>query len=81
MEKIENVIVNDAILNKLDSISQDIKTYVNMNVSIALSLNDRNKESFHYFDPEDIDELISIRKRIKNLSKKVRDKRSIYYGK
>lgn len=70
MEKELNIIINDAFIAKLDSISQDIKTYVNINA--GLSASDKEKV-FPRMTQEDVTELLVIRRMIKNLSSRLKN--------
>ena len=56
-----------AFISKLESISTDIKYYIN----VAVGINENEK---HLMDQEDFDELIDIRNRIKSLKKKLETK-------
>ena len=64
----EKPVINKALIDKLKSISQDMKTYINVNISIGrVAL----KTSFQYMTEEEVEEFISIRNRIKVLSRKL----------
>jgi len=67
-----DVVNNVAIQQKLESISQDIKTYVNMNAFIGTSL--PVGITLPMMDKEDIEELLDIRDRIKQLSRTLKEK-------
>jgi len=73
MEKIK-VVLNDAIANKLEIVALDIKYYINVNAGIAQSLNEENEDAFALIDDEDIGELVEIRKRLKRLAYKLKNK-------
>jgi hypothetical protein len=68
MEKLP--VVNKVIVDKLKSVSQDMKTYINMNASISDGLPDDNV-TFELFSPEELEEFIHIRNRIKALTRKL----------
>jgi hypothetical protein len=72
-EKI-TAVLNEAIVNKLESITCDIKYYININASIAQSLDEESINSFKFMDDEEINELIEIRKRTKQLAFKLKNK-------
>jgi len=74
MEKIK-VIITQSLIDKLNSISQDIKVYINSDVHITNSLKDV-EHTFPMMSKDDADELIDIRKRIKILSRKLEDFRN-----
>ena len=65
------LVVNEVIVNKLESISFDIKYYLNINASIIL---DESSISFNLMDDDEVNELIEIRKRLKILSHKLKNK-------
>ena len=65
-------VMNDSIIKKLNSISQDIKAYININAGIYQSLNETEKNLWPLIGEEDMKELIEIRKRIKLLSHKLK---------
>ena len=52
----------------------DIKYYINVNAGIAQSLNEENEDAFALIDDEDIGELVEIRKRLKRLAYKLKNK-------
>ena len=68
------IILNEVLINKLESISYDIKYCVNTNVDITQSLNEKTKNSFKFMGDEELAELIEIRKRIKILTHKLKIK-------
>lgn len=68
----EEIILNNIMINKLDSMSYDIKCYMNINYGITQSLD--NRDGFKFMDSEEINELFEIRKRIKQLSHKLKNK-------
>lgn len=70
MEEDLDIIVNDAFISKLDSISQDIKTYVNINA--GLSASDKEKV-FPRMTQDDVNELLVIRSMIKKMSIKLKN--------
>ena len=63
------IVNNTALRDKLDSISMDIKTYANMGASIGDHLPD---ESRCLTDEQEV-ELLEIRKRVKALSRSLKD--------
>lgn len=63
------VIINEAIVKKLESISTDIKYYINMNAGMSLEERDDN-----VFDDEDLKDLVDIRKNIRLLADKLKNK-------
>lgn len=70
------VIINTSLVDKLKSISQDIKTYVNMNAMIYESWcqvpgNTKKFMDDNTMSKEDVEELLDIRKRIKVLTRKL----------
>jgi hypothetical protein len=65
-------VLNDSIIEKLGSMSQDIKVYVNANVGIYQSLGEEERELWPVIAPEDMIELIEIRQRIKILHRKLK---------
>lgn len=75
METNVKIINNKSFVDKLNSISQDIKTYLNINSYMAQDLSDNNSEwsGMKYLKETDLNELKDIRKRIKVLSKKMND--------
>ena len=72
-EKI-TVVLNDVMINKLESIEFDIKYYINTNAGIAQSLDEESVNAFKFMDDEEISELIEIRKRTKQLAYKLKNK-------
>lgn len=72
-DKIE-IVLNDVIINKLDSIGFDIKYYTNINASIARSLDKKAINDFTFMDDEEFNELEEIRHRIKRLVYKLKKK-------
>jgi hypothetical protein len=74
----ENIIITDSFIDKFKSIAQDIKTYLNSTVDIS-KYNDPNTTSMQFMDPEHIQEILAIRKRIKVLASSLENKK--YSGK
>lgn len=72
-EKI-TAVLNEAIVNKLESITYDIKYYVNTNAGIAQPLDEEGINAFKFMDSEEINELIEIRNRTKRLAYKLKNK-------
>lgn len=70
-EKCEKIVlmVNGTLARKLKSISQDLKTYININV-IEPGIED---DKIKYMSEEDIEELLDIRVRIKRLARKLEE--------
>ena len=67
-------VLNEVMVNKLESIAFDIKYYVNTNASIAQSLDKESMNAFKFMDDEEISELIEIRNRTKRLAYKLKNK-------
>lgn len=63
------IVNNEVLVDKLDSMSMDIKTYVNINAMIYAHTNPERG----FISGEDIHELLEIRRRIKTLSRKLRE--------
>lgn len=72
-EKI-TAVLNEVMVNQLESIAFDIKYYVNTNVGIAQSLDEESMNAFKFMDDEEINELIEIRNRTKRLAYKLKNK-------
>ena len=72
-EKITPVL-NEVMVNKLESISFDIKYYINTNVGISQSLDNESMNAFKFMDDEEIAELIEIRNKTKRLVNKLKNK-------
>lgn len=72
-EKIAAVL-NDVMVIKLISIATDIKYYINTNAAISQSLDEENMDAYKFMDDEEMSELIEIRKRIKQLAYKLKNK-------
>lgn len=72
-EKI-TAVLNEVIVNKLESIVFDIKYYININAGIARSLDEESINAFKFMDDEEITELIEIRNRTKQLVRKLKSK-------
>ena len=68
------VVLNHVLINKLDSIAFDIKYYINTNAGIAQSLDEESINAFKFMDDDEINELIEIRKRTKQLVRKLKSK-------
>ena len=68
------VILNNVIINKLESIAFDIKYYININSSIAQSLDEESMNAYKFMDDEDINELFEIKERINRLKYKLKNK-------
>lgn len=62
------VMLNEAFVTKLESTSQDIKTYININAY------HEEVPGLQFMELDDIKELVEIRKRIKYLHRKLNDK-------
>lgn len=59
MENEKNkVVLNEVMVNKLESVAFDIKYYINTNASIAQSLDEESVNAFKFMDKQEIDELI-----------------------
>ena len=75
MENEKNTaVLNEVIVNKLENIALDIKYYINTNAGIAQSLDEESINAFKFMDDEEINELIEIRKRTKQLAHKLKNK-------
>jgi hypothetical protein len=72
-EKI-TAVLNDAMVDKLESIVFDIKYYINTNAGIAQSLDEESMNAFKFMDDEDIADLIEIRNSTKRLTYKLKNK-------
>ena len=72
-EKI-TAVLNEVMVNKLESIAFDIKYYINTNAGIAQLLDEESINAFKFMDDEEINELIVIRKRTKQLAYKLKNK-------
>jgi len=72
-EKITPVL-NEVIVSKLESITYDIKYYINTNAGIAQSLDEEGINAFKFMDNDEINELIEIRNRTKQLVRKLKNK-------
>lgn len=72
-EKI-TAVLNEVMVNKLESIAFDIKYYINTNAGIAQSLDEESKNAFKFMNEEEINELIEIRNRTKKLAYKLKNK-------
>lgn len=72
-EKI-TAVLNDAMVNKLESIAFDIKCCINTNADIAQSLDEESIIAFKFMDDGEINELTEIRKRTKRLAHKLKNK-------
>ena len=72
-EKI-TAVLNEVMVNKLESIAFDIKYYINTNAGIAQSLNEESINAFKFMDDQEINELIEIRNRTKKLAYKLKNK-------
>lgn len=68
-----NVLINQTLVDKFESISQDIKVYINTNGMIYESMPDKSKESFRTIDPEDLLEICEIRKKLKKITDKLKN--------
>lgn len=64
------IALNTILVDKLDSISSDIKYYINMNYSISKQVN----SELPLASAEDVAELLDIRRRVKILSAKLKNK-------
>ena len=74
MEEKIKAILNPILVRKLESISFDIKYYININASIAQTLDDEIEGAFQILEDEDIEELLEIRGRIKKIARKLNNK-------
>lgn len=72
-EKI-TAVLNDVLVNKLESICFDIKYYININADIAQNLDEDNVNHFRFIDDIDMNELLEIRKKTKQLVFKMKNK-------
>lgn len=65
-------VITQSLIDKLNSISQDIKIYINSNTYANMT------ESFErgFMDKEDVNELMDIRNKIKKISKKYEKNKS-----
>lgn len=72
-EKI-TAVSNEVMVNKLESIAFDIKYYINTNVGIAQRLDAESINAFKFMDDDEINELIEIRNRTKQLAYKLKNK-------
>jgi hypothetical protein len=72
--KKNTAVLNNIIINKLESITYDIKYCINTNVSIAQLLDEEDINTFKFIDNDEINELIEISNRTKRLIKKLKDK-------
>lgn len=68
-----NVLINQTLVDKFESISQDIKVYINTNGMIYESMPNKAKESFRTIDPEDLLEISEIRKKLKRITDKLKN--------
>ena len=59
------IMVNGTLVRKLKSIAQDLKTYININVVEPYI------KGIEYMLPDDVEEIIEIRRRIKKLANKL----------
>lgn len=64
-----NVVLNKILIDKLESISFDIKYYINTNASIA---NSEGSNVLQWLSQDDIQEVKEIRTRIKKLAHKLK---------
>ena len=63
------VLKHPSIVNKLETVSLDLKMYINI-----FSINDEDVENSEIFSEEELNELRDIRKRIKILANKIKQK-------
>ena len=70
------ILNNGILIGKLDSISTDLKYYINIQASLAESLlNDGvERNSSVFLEKEEIEELLNVRKSVKCLLKKLKDR-------
>ena len=74
MEKILPVI-DSILISKLESISFDIKMYINSYTSLASAIGETsNRNQIKFFTQEELDEILDIRKRLKTLSQKLKER-------
>lgn len=75
MENEKIIVLNEVIVSKLESITYDIKYYINTNAGIAQqSLDEEGINAFKFMDNDEINELIEIRNRTKQLVRKLKNK-------
>lgn len=67
-------ILNEVMVDKLDSIAFDIKYYLNTNYGITQTLDEDCMGYLKIMDKEEINELIVIRIKIKQLANKLKNK-------
>lgn len=67
-------IINIQLVNKLESITDDIKVYSNLNNYLANTSKYSEDNNTKYFSEEEYEKLILIRRELKNLTKKLKDK-------
>lgn len=63
------VLKHPSIVNKLETVSLDLKMYMNI-----FSINDEDVENSEVFSEEELNELRDIRKRLKILANKIKQK-------
>lgn len=63
-----DVALNEVLVNKLDSMSFDMKYYINVNASIG-----RSGEYPFIMDVKDVEEFLEIQNKIKRLSYKLKN--------
>jgi len=68
----QKIVLNDILVNKLESMSYDLKYYININYGIANNLQ-KNNVNTKLVSDEDLIELIDIRKKIKTLVHKLKN--------
>lgn len=67
-------IINKQIVNKLESIIDDIKIYSNLNNYLANIPKYSEDSNTKYFSEEEYEKLILIRNELKNLTNKIKNK-------
>jgi len=67
MEDIK-IVLNEAIITKLEITALDLKHYININAAIG------GINGIKYMDDEDLNELMEIRSKLKKLSYKLKNK-------
>lgn len=70
----DKIVLNEAIVTKLEIVALDLKYYININASISQAINNERNIVFMIMDDEDVEELIEIRKKLKKLSYKLKNK-------
>lgn len=71
-----NPVLNEAIIAKFNSISLDIKTYLNANYNLAKELDLHNTSINQFITDYELETIIDIRKSIKKLVQKFNERSS-----